>query len=228
MSAVNAVVAKTLKWFLIIAGAATSLSLLYAIDIGLFTPLFGGIVDYTPSSVPALRHWGIMIFGLGALMVAAAFRPWLRFETQGIGERADLLLKLVGAPHVARTVVVSDKHAALRCREFDAQVPSRPKVRIRARLLPRSDASRSSNSETKRGDGGAVQPGQQCAGRIDAQTVCPCAERPRYRMAGDRDGFDARRQLHRAGLNRQSDRGTEGGRVRRGHSILLLYRSTVG
>jgi hypothetical protein len=81
MSAVNAVVAKTLKWFLIIAGAVTSLSLLYAIDIGLFTPLFGGIVDYTPSSVPALRHWGIMIFGLGALMVAAAFRPWLRFET---------------------------------------------------------------------------------------------------------------------------------------------------
>ena len=81
MSAVNAVVAKTLKWFLIIAGAVTSLSLLYALDIGLFTPLFGGIVDYTPSSVPALRHWGIMIFGLGALMVAAAFRPWLRFET---------------------------------------------------------------------------------------------------------------------------------------------------
>jgi hypothetical protein len=81
MSAVNAVVAKTLKWFLIIAGAATSLSLLYALDIGLFTPMFGGIVDYTPSSVPALRHWGIMIFGLGALMVAAAFRPWLRFET---------------------------------------------------------------------------------------------------------------------------------------------------
>jgi hypothetical protein len=31
--------------------------------------------------VPALRHWGIMIFGLGVLMVVAAFRPWLRFET---------------------------------------------------------------------------------------------------------------------------------------------------
>jgi hypothetical protein len=43
--------------------------------------MLGGLVDYTPSSVPALRHWGIMIFGLGVLMVTAAFRPWLRFET---------------------------------------------------------------------------------------------------------------------------------------------------
>jgi hypothetical protein len=105
MSAVNGVVAKTLKWFLIIAGAATSLSLLYAIDIGLFTPLFGGIVDYTPSSVPALRHWGIMIFGLGALMVAAAFRPWLRFETMLFcmvekGFVAYLFLSNLGQPWV--------------------------------------------------------------------------------------------------------------------------------
>ena len=105
MSAVNAVVAKTLKWFLIIAGAATSLSLLYALDIGLFTPLFGGIVDYTPSSVPALRHWGIMIFGLGALMVAAAFRPWLRFETMLFcmvekGFVAYLFLSNLGQPWV--------------------------------------------------------------------------------------------------------------------------------
>jgi hypothetical protein len=81
MSAINAFVAKTIKWFLIIAGVATGLALVFAIDIKLFTPLFGGLVDYTPSSVPALRHWGIMVFGIGALMVVAAFRPWLRFET---------------------------------------------------------------------------------------------------------------------------------------------------
>jgi|HubBroStandDraft_1064217.scaffolds.fasta_scaffold439843_1 hypothetical protein len=81
MSAINAFVAKTIKWFLIIAGVATGLALVFAIDIELFTPLFGGLIDYTPSSVPALRHWGIMIFGLGVLMVVAAFRPWLRFET---------------------------------------------------------------------------------------------------------------------------------------------------
>jgi len=28
-----------------------------------------------------LRHWGHHVFGLGVLMVAAAYRPWLRFET---------------------------------------------------------------------------------------------------------------------------------------------------
>jgi hypothetical protein len=79
--AVNAFVAKTIKWFLIVAGLATCLTLPFALDINFFTPMLGGLVDYTPSSVPALRHWGIMIFALGALMIAAAFRPWLRFET---------------------------------------------------------------------------------------------------------------------------------------------------
>jgi len=81
VNAVNAFVAKTIKWFLIVAGLATCLTLPFALDINLFTPMLGGLVDYTPSSVPALRHWRIMIFALGALMIAAAFRPWLRFET---------------------------------------------------------------------------------------------------------------------------------------------------
>jgi hypothetical protein len=62
-------------------GLITSSTLPFAIDIHLITPMLGGLVDYTPASVPALRHWGIMVFGIGILMVAAAFRPWLRFET---------------------------------------------------------------------------------------------------------------------------------------------------
>jgi hypothetical protein len=81
MRALNVFIARTIKWFLIIFGLATCGTLPFAVDINLFTPIFGGLVDYTPSSVPALRHWGIMIFGIGALMVVAAFRPWLRFET---------------------------------------------------------------------------------------------------------------------------------------------------
>jgi hypothetical protein len=105
MSAVNAFVAGTIKWFLIIAGVATGSSLLFAIDINLFTPIFGGLVDYTPSSVPALRHWGIMIFLLGVLMVVAAFRPWLRFETMVFstvekGFIAYLFLSNLGQPWV--------------------------------------------------------------------------------------------------------------------------------
>lgn len=74
-------IAKTIKWFLIIFGLATCGTLPFALDIKLITPMLGGLVDYTPSSVPALRHWGFMIFGIGVLMVAAGFRPWLRFET---------------------------------------------------------------------------------------------------------------------------------------------------
>src|SRR3954453_5296628 len=81
MLAVNAFIVRTIQWFLVVFGVATSMTLPYAIDINLLTPMLGGLVDYTPSSVPALRHWGIMIFGIGVLMVVAAFRPWLRFET---------------------------------------------------------------------------------------------------------------------------------------------------
>jgi hypothetical protein len=81
MGALNAFITGTIKWFLVIAGLATCATLPFAIDINLFTPMLGGLVDYTASSVPALRHWGIMIFALGVLMVVAAFRPWLRFET---------------------------------------------------------------------------------------------------------------------------------------------------
>lgn len=81
MNVLNAFIARTVKWFLIVFGLATCGTLPFAIDINLITPLFGGLVDYTPSSVPALRHWGIMVFGIGVLMVVAGFRPWLRFET---------------------------------------------------------------------------------------------------------------------------------------------------
>src|SRR5450755_2674985 len=80
MIAVNAFIAGTVKWFLVIFGMATCGPLLFALDIKLITPMLGGLVDYTPSSVPGLRHWGIMVFGIGAPMVVAAFRPWLRFE----------------------------------------------------------------------------------------------------------------------------------------------------
>src|SRR5215471_18320656 len=81
MNSLNIFVARTIKWFLILFGLATCGALPFAIDVNLVTPMLGGLVDYTPSSVPILRHWGIMVFGIGALMVAAAFRPWLRFET---------------------------------------------------------------------------------------------------------------------------------------------------
>jgi hypothetical protein len=101
MKAIDAFVNNTVKWFLVVFGVATSMTLLFAIDINLFTPIFGDLVDYTPSSVPALRHWGIMVFGIGALMVVAAFRPWLRFETMLFStvEKAFLVYLLVSKFH---------------------------------------------------------------------------------------------------------------------------------
>ena len=81
MDSVNAFIRRTIKWFLIVFGLITSSTLPFAVDVHLITPMLGRLVDYTPASVPALRHWGIMVFGIGILMVVAAFRPWLRFET---------------------------------------------------------------------------------------------------------------------------------------------------
>ena len=81
MRAINSFIDRTIKWFLILFGLVTCATLPLAFDISAITSLLGGFVDYTPSSVPVLRHWGFMVFGIGALMVVAAFRPWLRFET---------------------------------------------------------------------------------------------------------------------------------------------------
>ena len=81
MNILNVFIARTIKPFLIVFGLATCTPLPIAIDINFLTPMLGGVVDYTPSSVPALRHWAFMIFGIGVLMMVAAFRPWLRFET---------------------------------------------------------------------------------------------------------------------------------------------------
>jgi hypothetical protein len=81
IGALNAFIDKTIKWFLVVAGAITGGAVLFAISASTVTPMLRGLVDYTPASVPLIRHWGIMVFGIGVLMVVAAFRSWLRFET---------------------------------------------------------------------------------------------------------------------------------------------------
>jgi hypothetical protein len=93
----DAFIARTLKPFLVVAGLLTGVTVVFGLDFDLFRPMFRDLVDYTPASVPALRHWGIMVFGIGMLMVAAAFRPWLRFETMVyvILEKAFLLYLFV-------------------------------------------------------------------------------------------------------------------------------------
>src|SRR5262249_41968317 len=80
MGALNAFISRTIKRFLILVGLSNCCTWPIAIEIVLIKPMLRDAVDYTPSSAPLLRHWGIMVFGIGALMVVAAFRPWLRFE----------------------------------------------------------------------------------------------------------------------------------------------------
>ncbi len=80
MHAINTFIDRTIRWFLIVFGLLTCATLPIAFDIHAITLLFGGFVDHTSSSMPLIRHWGLMVFGIGALMIVAAFRPWLRFE----------------------------------------------------------------------------------------------------------------------------------------------------
>ena len=63
------------------------------IDIGLGNRLlFRGELEPAPSVDLIVRHWGFMIFGIGALMIVAAFLPWLRFATVTFGAAEKILL----------------------------------------------------------------------------------------------------------------------------------------
>lgn len=80
MSILNAFISRTLKTALIIFGLATCAPIIFAVDINLL-PVFTDGIDFTQSSIPALRHWAFMVFGIGALLFTSAFYPWLRFST---------------------------------------------------------------------------------------------------------------------------------------------------
>jgi hypothetical protein len=72
----------TLKGVLIVFGVATGLAILGMVNVELMNQtLFRGLLVFTPSTEPIVRHWGLMIFGIGVLMIAAAFSPWLQFST---------------------------------------------------------------------------------------------------------------------------------------------------
>lgn len=82
MNTFNTLIGKTLTAFLVIFGLATCGAVIFAIDAEWGrTVAFKGLVTIDPTAVPAIRHWGMMVFGIGVLMIAAAFLPWLRFST---------------------------------------------------------------------------------------------------------------------------------------------------
>ncbi len=93
-------VGATLTAALIVFGALTCLTILLTIDPGLGNRvLFGGALDTDGTAGFVLRHWGFMVFGVGALMIASAFRPWLRFAALAfaLAEKALLVAMVIGS-----------------------------------------------------------------------------------------------------------------------------------
>jgi len=86
-------VGATLKGALVLFGLATCLPILLTIDLDLGNRvLFRGGLEPTPSVDIIVRHWGFMIFGIGVLMIASAFLPWLRFATMMFAAAEKILL----------------------------------------------------------------------------------------------------------------------------------------
>jgi hypothetical protein len=82
MRGIDRFIEKTSTGFLIFFGLATCMPLFLALDLPRANDLLmSGLLAHTEASVPALRHWGIMVCGIGVLMLVSAFRPHLRFET---------------------------------------------------------------------------------------------------------------------------------------------------
>lgn len=65
-------------WVLEISGLLTCSMLLYAIAPRMVHEFIFGTDVSEPSAVLALRSWGVMIFGAGALLVYAAYHPEFR------------------------------------------------------------------------------------------------------------------------------------------------------
>ena len=86
-------VGATLKGALVVFGLATCLPILLTINVDLGNRvLFRGGLQPTPSVDLIVRHWGFMIFGIGVLMIASAFLPWLRFATLTFAAAEKVLL----------------------------------------------------------------------------------------------------------------------------------------
>jgi hypothetical protein len=82
MAALDRFIGFTLKGMLIVYGLITAVAILGAFDVQMMNQvLFRGLLEFTPTSEPIVRHWGLMIFGVGALMIVSAFWPWLQFTT---------------------------------------------------------------------------------------------------------------------------------------------------
>ena len=124
----------TLIGALIVFGAATCLPVLLTIDFALGNRLlFANGLPTDPAGDLALRHWGFLVACVGALMIAAAFRPWLRFAAMAVAlaEKAVLVLLIFVSRdqpwfETYRTAALLDGTIALYCILYFLSRPGRP------------------------------------------------------------------------------------------------------
>ena len=125
---------RTLTGALIVFGAATCLPIVLTIDVALGNRLlFRNELPSAPATDLVLRHWGFLVACVGLLMIAAAFRPWLRFATIGIAaaEKAVLVLLVLassGQPwaEAFRTSALIDGAITLYCLLYFLSRSGRP------------------------------------------------------------------------------------------------------
>lgn len=71
-------IAAHIELILVVTGAATAIAVGQLIAPLRFLRLTYGEAPVDPVSVALARHWGLLIFCVGALLICAAFRPAIR------------------------------------------------------------------------------------------------------------------------------------------------------
>ena len=98
-----------IEWILLLTGLATAGALVvFLLPVPMIKILFG----QAPSDVLSLaitRHWGLLIFLVGALLIYAAYHPECRFPTLivAIVEKAVFALAMFISPFRRRTAVLA-------------------------------------------------------------------------------------------------------------------------
>jgi len=100
--------AAQIELILLITGAATSGALLlFLMPTTMMKRLFGQ-APADALSLLIVRHWGLLVFLVGALLICAAYRPEIRGPTMivAITEKAILALGVLSSPFRRRPAVL--------------------------------------------------------------------------------------------------------------------------
>ena len=108
-----------IELILIVTGALTAIALLQFIAPTLVFRIFHDDAPTDEVSLAVARHWGLLIFSVGALLIYAAFHPLVRGPTMVVAviEKAALGLGVFGTSlrrhHAASAIAAGDSLIAL-------------------------------------------------------------------------------------------------------------------